>query len=183
MERRDGSLDYVWLWDEWVKDNSYCTAVNKDVRYRSGNGDPRKEHDTSRYLVVVEFKFHHYADYIVTTDEKHHNFPQTSIDSALKKMEKDMQSDLNKVCYEEPPFGHIVYFNSRTPLSLSDKKDGASNSEKKPPTPTSVKGVFKALKPPQSLDGRQIKLWYTQGGVKTRFSKEDKFSHTDIVRK
>jgi hypothetical protein len=80
-------------------------------------------------------------------------------------MKEEMQSDLNKVCNEKPPFGHSVYFNSKIPLPK--KKDDASNSEEKPPT--SVEGVFKALKPPQSLDGRQIKLWYAQGGVKTRF--------------
>ena len=91
-----GSLDYVWLRDEWVRTNSYCTAVNKDADFRrgeegEGKGDP---HDTDRYLVVVEFKFDHYAKYMATMDKKKNDDKgkprQSSITSALKKMEKDM---------------------------------------------------------------------------------------------
>ena len=166
-----GSLDYVWLWDKWVGTNSYCTAVNKDADFRrgekgEGKGNP---HDTDRYLVVVEFKFDHYASYMATMDKKNNDDKgkpwQSSITSALEKMKKDMQTDLNKVCHEEPPYGHVVYFNSRIPLP--EQMDEASHSKEEP---TSVSDVFNTLKQPRA--NHQIMLWYAQGGVKNRFNDE-----------
>ncbi len=149
-----GSLDYVWLWDKWVSKNSYCTAVNKDVRYRSGDKGEGVEHDTTRYLVVVEFKFDHYAKYMATMDKKKNDDQgkpwQSSITSALNKMKKDMQTDLNKVDNEKPVFGHVVYFNSRIPL-----KSPCVNS------------LLKNMKP-KNPKGTKITLWYMQGGVETR---------------
>ena len=173
-----GSLDYVWLWDEWVEGNSYCTAVNKDADFRRGDKGEGVEHDTTRYLVVVEFKFDHYAKYMATMDKKKNDDQgkpwQSSINSALKKMEEDLQHDRNKIVNEEPPFGHVVYFNSRIPLD----KPG-------------VKKVLKAVKEskggekrkrkenPPKEKGTKITLWYMQGGVETRFpsrsQKKDEF--------
>lgn len=167
---RAGSLDYVWLWDEWVEDNSYCTAVNKDVDFRCGE---KGERDTDRYLVVVEFKFDHYAKYmktadgnkIKTDDQDETGRQKGSRESAMKTMKDDLPLDLNKVDNEEPVFGHVVYFNSQFPL----KRD-------------CVEKAFKEDLKPKKPRGTWIKLWYTQGGVRTRFSKEEnKFSHTQIV--
>ena len=66
-------------------------------------------------------------------------------------MEKDLKSDWNKIVNEQPPFGHVVYFNSRIPLKRA-----------------CVKKAFKKDLKPKNPKGTTITLSYMQGGVETR---------------
>ena len=44
-------------------------------------------------------------------------------------MEKDLKSDWNKIVNEQPPFGHVVYFNSRILLKRACVKVAFEKNE------------------------------------------------------
>lgn len=158
-EGSPGSLDYVFLDDEWVKiinitkSNPYNVAVNKDAESRI---EARNESLQIRFLATIEFKYFHYGKLIKSWDEEEKNIEKYSVTALTGRVQKEILEDSYKQINEKSPNAHVVYFNSYIPLDKESLNKIRLYLEKE------LKKV--------DLSQTKLKVWYSQGGLPNRFN-------------
>jgi len=167
-----GSLDYVLLNPKWVNKNDYITCVNKDEKLRKKARKNEKENKVvNRFLIAIEFKYAHLDKQIKTADENRHALTDSSINSCYNKVIDEIKTDCNKLINEGAIYNHMVYFNSEKPL----KKTGKDFEQK-----TSIKKLKEDINNVYKNYCENLKIWYVQAGIETRFKENDKYPIENI---
>ena len=188
FNRSTGSLDYVVLRPDWIKEVDYNTAVNKNEKNRKisrDNGD-----NGNRFLVTIEFKYSHYDKFRKSLDDKSIKINRAgsrynkSIKALKKKIVQGMKSDINKLINENADFAHVLYFNSDLDLNSAIDDNGERIDKIKEITEGNtvdmIKGIKSYIDEKKESNGNKktiFKVWYAQGGVNWRFGEDSHLAY------